>query len=527
MLDLELTNKKFGGLRLNTYKPKVVVRCDICNKESTYTIRIKSKVIDNNIKWLCYKCAASKKEVKNKLSIATKRSWQNEEYRQTITNSTNESWNNEEYRKKHSISINSDIIKKKNSDNTKKSWRNSEYRKLRIEQIKEMWRDPNFKNMMSIKIKSLFKNEEFRDKWLKAVRSDEFKKKMFDHATKLFNDNIFKEKWLKIIRSKEHRKIISNNLIRLWKNKEYRNKLAIARENNPSCGTKIELILYSILDDLKINYYKQYRVGFYLFDCFLPDYNVLIECNGDYWHSLPKGVRNDKSKSTYINEYFPNYKLYSIWEHEFKCLDKVKDLICYWIRYNINNIDFEFKDVIIKYGLDTNTSKIFLSKYHYLNTIGNHSIRIGAYLNDELIALCIYGPLTRKESADKQGYDPKEMLELTRFCIHSSYHKKNFASWFISKTINYIKKLNKYKCLISFADSTFNHTGCIYKASNWILDGVLNPDYWYVDSEGYVMHKKTLYKHAISLKLKEAEFSANKGYTKVYGKEKYRYILKI
>lgn len=484
MLDITLTNLKYGGLHLNLYRPKVVVKCDKCGKISTYTIRVKSKVKDNNINWVCPKCVSNRIEVKDKLSEKTKESWKKQEYRGIITNSSISIWKNEEYKHKHSVSVNTDESKKKCSDASKRAWSDKKYRELRIEQVKRKWVDPIYKNLVSNSMINFYK----------------------------------------II---EHRQMASINSKKIWENSDYREKMAIARQNSPNCDTKIELILCSILDDLKIRYQKQYRVGFYLFDCFLSDYNILIECNGDYWHSLPKGIRNDKSKSTYINKYFPNYKLYSIWEHEFKCMDKIKNLICYWIGYNDVNIDFEFKDIIIKYDVDIDVCKLFLSKYHYLNTVGNNSIRIGAYINDNLIGLCIYGALTRKESADKQGYNSKEMLELTRFCIHPNYHKKNFASWLISRTINYVKKLNRYKCLISFADSTFNHTGCIYKSSNWILDGVLNPDYWYVDNEGYVMHKRTLYSHAVSLKLKEAEFVSKYNYIKVYGKEKYRYIYRL
>jgi len=82
----------------------------------------------------------------------------------------------------------------------------------------------------------------------------------------------------------------------------------------------------------------------------------------------------------------------------------------------------------------------------------------------------------------------------------------------------------KYKCLISFADETYNHIGTIYKATNWIHDGYVSPSYWYVDNDGHVMHKKTLYNHAVSLKMTEREFSILYGYKKVMGKRKHRYL---
>jgi len=66
------------------------------------------------------------------------------------------------------------------------------------------------------------------------------------------------------------------------------------------------------------------------------------------------------------------------------------------------------------------------------------------------------------------------ILELTRLAIHPDYQVKNLASYLISKSIKYIRKYkSEVRCLVSFADSTHNHSGVVYKASNWVLDGML------------------------------------------------------
>jgi hypothetical protein len=83
------------------------------------------------------------------------------------------------------------------------------------------------------------------------------------------------------------------------------------------------------------------------------------------------------------------------------------------------------------------------------------------------------------------------------------------------------------KLLVTFADSSFNHAGTIYKASNWLLDGVVEPDYWYVDHDGYVCHKKTLWNKASEMKMTEIEYSIKYGYNKIWGKGKTRYIYKL
>jgi len=85
----------------------------------------------------------------------------------------------------------------------------------------------------------------------------------------------------------------------------------------------------------------------------------------------------------------------------------------------------------------------------------------------------------------------------------------------------------KITTLVAFADHSFNHFGTIYKAANWQFDGEVEPSYWYVDGEGYVMHKKTLYGKAKNSEMKEAEFAEKFGYQKVKGKVKSRYILHL
>lgn len=52
-------------------------------------------------------------------------------------------------------------------------------------------------------------------------------------------------------------------------------------------------------------------------------------------------------------------------------------------------------------------------------------------------------------------------------------------------------------------------------------------DYWYLSIDGWVMHKKTLYDHAIKMGMKEADFASQHGYNKVFGKEKLRFVKEL
>lgn len=346
---------------------------------------------------------------------------------------------------------------------------------------------------------------------------DNFKIKISESLKKKWQNNEYKNKM---------KRMFSERSKKLWKNEEYRTKIIKSIESCKGKTSNIEIILGSILNDLNIKYVPQKSVGFFSFDFFLSDYNILIECNGDYWHSLDQAIRNDKAKSNYIINNFSEYKLHYIWEHEFKCKDRIIELIKYWTGTKLDVVDFDFKDLIIK-DVELKDARLFVDKYHYSGTIGNSTYRYGCYYNNILIALCSFGNITRNESATRLGVNSYEILELTRLCIHPKYQKKNLASWFISRCVNEIMKLNKYKCLISFADTTYNHDGTIYKASNWKNDGVVPPSYWYVDKDGYVMHKKTLWDHAKKMSITENEYAEKYNYTKIAGKEKIRYVYNL
>lgn len=42
------------------------------------------------------------------------------------------------------------------------------------------------------------------------------------------------------------------------------------------------------LKPLKIRYTKQYRLGIFVYDFYLQDYNTLIEIDGTFWHADPR-----------------------------------------------------------------------------------------------------------------------------------------------------------------------------------------------------------------------------------------------
>lgn len=73
--------------------------------------------------------------------------------------------------------------------------------------------------------------------------------------------------------------------------------LAQARKSH---GTDIECIVETLLQTLDIEYEAQKRIGWWIVDFYVPGKNLIIECDGDYWHSLPVVAARDIRKNAYF-----------------------------------------------------------------------------------------------------------------------------------------------------------------------------------------------------------------------------------
>ena len=96
--------------------------------------------------------------------------------------------------------------------------------------------------------------------------------------------------------------------------------------------TTIEIAIEKQLQEKEISYLKQFfikNVG--IVDFFLPDYNIIIECDGDYWHNLER-VRKKDSNRDFASMFCYQYKTIRFWEHEIKkspanCMKRIDKFI--------------------------------------------------------------------------------------------------------------------------------------------------------------------------------------------------------
>ena len=119
--------------------------------------------------------------------------------------------------------------------------------------------------------------------------------------------------------------------------------------------------------------------------------------------------------------------------------------------------------------------KSFVMKHHYSgSTRGLHiSYCFGLYSPDgpfglpRMIGAMIYGEPAMPDVSKKYWPDnPGIVIELNRLCCIDDT-PKNTESYFIGKTLRWLKRNSKYRVIISFADPNHGHEGIIYKATNF------------------------------------------------------------
>lgn len=134
----------------------------------------------------------------------------------------------------------------------------------------------------------------------------------------------------------------------------------------------------------------------------------------------------------------------------------------------------------------------FIEHWHYSSNVNGLRIShvFGLYHESHLIGAMIYGPLGMANTWKKYADSENEVVELRRLCC-IDYTPKNTESYFIGKTLRWLKKNTDYKIVISYADTFHNHQGTIYKASNFEYCG-LTAKGRVIDYDGKIYHDKCI-----------------------------------
>jgi GNAT superfamily N-acetyltransferase len=256
---------------------------------------------------------------------------------------------------------------------------------------------------------------------------------------------------------------------------------------------------------------------------FVPDFRVWLS-NGDFLIVETKSewfARKPKEREKIMAGFSRYRDKFMVLEDDFGELGRRIGLALEPLEFSFDEVELRLVGSSVEY-LD------FYAVYHYMGRTGRRGWTVGAYLGDLLIGAVTFSSVTRAEMASRHGLSQSEVRELVRFCIHPDYQKKNFASWLLSRAVGLFKRdFGHVRLLISFSDTTQGHVGTIYKASNWVEDGMTGPSYHYVSCDGDVIHKKTVYDRAKLAGCKERQFAIEQGYSKKHELPKARFFLKI
>jgi len=105
---------------------------------------------------------------------------------------------------------------------------------------------------------------------------------------------------------------------------------------------------------------------------------------------------------------------------------------------------------------------------HYLRKWpGVTVLSLGLFSTDNAVGIIVYA-LPPRETCKRYGCN---VWELARLWIDDCM-PSNTESWFIAQSIRYIRKnRSDVEALVSYADPSQGHSGAIYKATNWRMDG--------------------------------------------------------
>jgi very-short-patch-repair endonuclease len=122
--------------------------------------------------------------------------------------------------------------------------------------------------------------------------------------------------------------------------------------------TKIETKMSDFLKKENVEFIKNHAIGVFLVDFYLPNHNLVIECDGDYWHANPDFVKDKELTKA---------QLRSIDRDKRKNEELIKKGIKF-LRFWEKDINYNFDEVKLTIKKIWSNSNFFIYLYHGANT---------------------------------------------------------------------------------------------------------------------------------------------------------------
>lgn len=134
-----------------------------------------------------------------------------------------------------------------------------------------------------------------------------------------------------------------------------------------------------------------------------------------------------------------------------------------------------------------------VAKHHYAKTGSNTAVfRHGLFHRerpDECLGIAWWIPPTKAAALANYPANWKAVLVLSRLVVDPGV-PKNAASFLIMQSVRLIRKDSRWEYLLTYADEWQQHSGAIYKATNWASRGKTTPEATWQDSEGRMVARK-------------------------------------
>jgi len=420
---------------------------------------------------------------------------------------------------------NREDVKIKQSKATKKRWQNQEYREKVIKSIKngirKSW-DENYERKERLSKNNPMFNDETRKKVSEktATSVKELKKLCEKHGFEYIDRKLRKRGGCRIILKCENGHVTEKRL----------DSFRSGNYGCLKCGQKIskpEKEISNYIESLGFSVIENDReiISPLELDIIISDKKIAIEYCGLYWHSQSK--KSDKNyhlnKLKLCNE--KGYRLITIFEDEW--IYK-QDIVRSRLKHILGVFDRRIyaRKCYIR-EISTKTAREFIEKYHIQGYSGC-SVKLGLYyqneenpLFDELVAvLTMAKPSLSKGRKDNNN---RVIYELSRFC--SSCCVLGGAS----KLLTYFKRNYKWAEIYTFADRRWSE-GNVYKKIGFINCRETKPNYFYFKKNSLIrQHRFVFRKNILKDKLKkfdsektEYENMIDNGYYRIWDCGHYR-----
>lgn len=213
--------------------------------------------------------AMARPETRAKLSATRQRKVADPAFRKMISETTKVGMARPDVKERHSQAVRKGLnrpeVKAKRSASMKKVWEETDIRERVSRTMKKVMAEvgtrPEYKQKMSEVMRKCWADPEYREKTLAAMRAG---------ASMVESQ----ENWSKAM------SVVHRNKTR----------------------SSIEVIVAALLDSLEVEYEQEKRIGRYIADFYVPSKNLVIECDGEYWHGerRPGAKERDARKDTYL-----------------------------------------------------------------------------------------------------------------------------------------------------------------------------------------------------------------------------------